>query len=279
MSTEIGVMFTATADLPATLAELTAMGFKHGQIAVPGDLEISNIAGSWDQAFRGAGMEIRTLFGVYRGESYADIETVRRTVGFVPADTRKLREDRTLKLVNLAAALKIPGVATHIGFLPEDTLDPDYIAITMIVRRIADAAARHGITFALETGQETADALLDFLFEVNRDNVGVNFDPANMVLYGTGDPVEALETVGQHVLSVHCKDGLFPSASKPGELGVEKPLGKGIVDFRAFLIMLRKIGYEAPLFIEREAEDHAVRLRDLASGKAFLERLTAEIVT
>ncbi len=277
MSLEIGVMFTATADLPATLAELTAIGLKHGQIAVPGHMEISNVAGSWSQAFRAAGIQIHTIFGVYEGESYADIETVRKTVGFVPAATRKVREERTLKLVNLAAALKVRGVATHIGCLPDDNQDPDYIAVLGMVRRIADTAARHGITFALETGQETADALLDFLFEVDRENVGVNFDPANMILYGTGDPVEALETVGQNVLTVHCKDGIFPSASAPGALGTEMPIGKGIVDFRAFLTMLRKIGYEKPLFIERETEDRAARLRDITRGKAYLEKLAAEL--
>ncbi len=277
MPLDIGVMFTASADLPPTLAALAALGLKHGQLAVPGELEISNLAGSWSQAFRTAGMQIHTLFGVYEGESYADIETVRKTVGFVPPDTRKVREDRTMKLVNLAAALKIRGVATHIGCLPEDNQDPDYLAVLGMVRRIADTAARHGITFALETGQETADALLDFLFEVDRENVGVNFDPANMILYGTGDPVEALETVGQHVLTVHCKDGIFPSAASPGALGIEKPIGSGIVNFRAFLAMLRKIGYERPLFIERETEDPVARLRDIATGKAFLEKLAADL--
>ncbi len=270
-------MLTGAADLGPTLAPLAAMGLKHCQVAVPGDLEISNLAGVWSQAFRTAGMEVHTLFGVYEGESYADIETVRRTVGFVPKETRKVREERTLKLVNLAAALKVRGVATHIGCLPEDNQDPDYVAVLGMVRRIADTASRHGITFALETGQETADALLDFLFEVDRENVGVNFDPANMVLYGTGDPVEALETVGQHVLTVHCKDGIIPSASTPGALGTEMPIGKGTVDFRAFLTILRKVGYEKPLFIERETDDPIARLKDIGTGKAFLERIAADI--
>lgn len=277
MRPEIGVMFTASADLPSTLQELSGIGFRHGQIAVPAEVEIGGVAESWRQAFRNAGMQVHTLFGVYEGESYSDIDSVRRTVGFLPHETRALREERTMKLLELAAALKVPSFATHIGFLPDDSLDPDYIALTNVVRRIADAAALHGITFALETGQETGGALLEFLFEVNRDNVGVNFDPANMVLYGTGDPVEALEMVGQHVFSVHCKDGVFPSASQAGALGEEKPLGQGIVDFRAFLTMLQKLGYEGPLFIERETEDHAARLHDLKAGKQFLEQIAAEV--
>ncbi len=245
-------------------------------MAIPGELDMRGANAEWKAALSAHQMRVHTLFGVYQGESYADIPTVQRTVGFVPPDTRKEREARTLAIVDLAAELGVPGIATHIGFVPEDRFDPDYIAVLEMVRRIADHAAKHGITFALETGQETADALLDFLLEVNRENVGVNFDPANMILYGTGDPVDALEIVGQHVLTVHAKDGNWPSKDAPGSLGTEMPIGKGSVDFRAFLTMLRKIGYERPLFVEREAENHDERLRDIAAAKSYLEQLAVQ---
>ncbi len=273
MPFEIGVMFSAGADLPGTLRALTGMGVRHGQMAVPGDVAI-DVAG-WSAALRDANFEVHTLFGVYEGESYADIDTVQRSVGFVPRATRQERIERTLELMRAAAELGIPGFATHVGFLPEDPADPEHAPMVETVRLLADAAARHGLTFALETGQETAGALLDFLVEVDRDNVGVNFDPANMILYGTGDPVEALDTVGQHCFTVHCKDGTWPAAA--GMLGTETPIGQGQVDFRAFLTMLRKIGYEGPLFIERETEDRAARLRDIAGARTYLDTITADI--
>jgi sugar phosphate isomerase/epimerase len=271
MDLPIGIMFTATADLSATLSEITALGIRHGQMAIPANLAID--AEAWGRALRDADFQLQTLFGVYTGESYTDIPTVQRTVGFIPRETRHEREQRTMEIIELGAQLKVPGFATHIGFVPDDPLNPDYLEAVEIVRRIADAADQRGMTFALETGQESASALLDFLIEVNRDNLGVNFDPANMVLYGAGDPIEALDIVGQHVITVHCKDGDWPSTAAPGSLGVEKPIGEGSVDFPAFLTLLEKFGYHKPLFIEREAEDHATRMRDIERAKTYLEAL------
>jgi len=271
----IGVMFTASDDLAHTLRDLTGMGIAHGQMAVPGGLSLDGA--DWRRALDNAGFTLHTLFGVYNGESYADIPAVQQTVGFIPPATRQEREARSIAIVDLAAEMGVPGFATHIGFVPEDAGSADYQAVLAMVRRIADHAAKHGITFALETGQETAESLLAFLVAVERDNVGVNFDPANMILYGTGDPIEALEVVGPHLITVHAKDGIWPDSDAPGSLGREVALGEGKVDFPAFLAILHKFGYEGPLFIEREAEDPGTRLRDIARGKAYLAALSAEV--
>jgi sugar phosphate isomerase/epimerase len=125
----------------------------------------------------------------------------------------------------------------------------------------------------LETGQEPADTLLRFLIDVNRRNLGINFDPANMILYGTGDPVDALGTLAQHVLSVHCKDGDWPPKGVPGALGEEKPLGQGAVGMPRFIQKLKSVGFKGPLNIEREVPDAAQRLRDIAMGIKLLEPL------
>jgi sugar phosphate isomerase/epimerase len=268
-------MFTASDDLAHTLRDLTAMGVAHGQMAIPGSIALDGA--NWRRSLDNAGFTLHTLFGVYNGESYADIPTVQKTVGFIPPSTREEREARSIAMVDLAAEMGVPGFATHIGFVPEDAGSTDYQAVLAMVRRIADHAAKQGVTFALETGQETAESLLAFLIAVERDNVGVNFDPANMILYGTGDPIEALEVVGPHLITVHAKDGIWPAPDAPGSLGREMPLGEGKVDFPAFLAILHKFGYEGPLFIEREAEDPVARLRDIARGKAYLAALSAEV--
>src|SRR6185437_11461082 len=95
---------------------------------------------------------------------------------------------------DFAAVIGAPGIATHIGFVPESHSDPDYVAVRDMVRRVCDRAASHNQTFALETGQEPARVLMAFLNDVARPNLGINFDPANMILYGTGDPIEALDS-------------------------------------------------------------------------------------
>ena len=189
---EIGVMFWAGRDPVETLRELKGLGVSCGQIGIPGDLDLKAAAPAWKKALEQEKFTVVTAFSAYTGEDYADAPTVKATVGFIPQATRQERERRTYEVSDFAAALGIPGIATHIGFVPEDNRDPDYIAVMEMVRRVCDHAAKHGQTFALETGQEPADVLLDFFIEVNRENLRINFDPANMILYGTGDPIEAL---------------------------------------------------------------------------------------
>ena len=129
----------------------------------------------------------------------------------------------------------------------------------------------------LETGQETAAALKQFIADVDRGNLFINFDPANMILYGTGEPLEALREVGQYVRSVHCKDAKW--AADPGnEWGSEEPLGKGDVDIRAYLQVLQELGYTGPLTIEREIPQDPQRQRDeILHARDLLDSLKSEL--
>ncbi|MEO8025924.1 MAG: sugar phosphate isomerase/epimerase family protein, partial [Bryobacteraceae bacterium] len=246
---EIGMLFWAGRD---TVDQLIALGAHCGQIGVGGDVDITpGFLSEWQAA--SAEFPLYTVVAAYIGEHYNDIATVQRTVGFIPPATRAAREARTLEIADLAAALGIPGIACHIGFVPEDHFDADHIAVREMVRRICDRCATYGQTFALETGQETAPVLKAFIADVGRPNLKINFDPANMILYGTGDPIEALQLLAPDVVSVHCKDGDWPDKSKPGTLGTERPLGKGSVGMQRFVDTLKSFGYTAPLFIERES--------------------------
>lgn len=218
---------------------------------------------------RELGIQLTCVFGGFEGESYADIPTVSRTVGLVPPATRAARTREMKEIADFAKMLQCGAVALHIGFVPHDTSDPLYREVLDVTRDVCDHCARNGQTLHLETGQETADSLLQFIGDVQRDNLFINFDPANMILYGTGEPIEALRKVGRYVRSVHCKDGKW--AARPGqEWGQEVPLGMGDVGFESYLRTLQEIGYTGPLTIEREIPQeperqkaeigHAVRL-------------------
>jgi L-ribulose-5-phosphate 3-epimerase len=268
---ETGVIFWADRD---DLAAVISFGVRCGQLGVPGGMELNDaVAAQWRAALEDAGFTVVTVVAAYRGEDYADIPTVQRTVGFIPPEFREERERRTYAVSDFAATLGVNGIACHIGFVPDDHRDPDYIAVRQMVRRICDHASRHGQTFALETGQEPAHVLLSFLKDVDRPNLGINFDPANMILYGTGDPVEALDVLGPHVLSVHCKDGDWPAKDAPGSLGTERPLGRGSVGIPRFLDKLKAIGFRGPLNIEREAENQEERYRDIRAAVKLLDSL------
>ncbi len=198
-----------------------------------------------------ANIRLTAVFGGFEGESYADIPTVERTVGLVPRETRDERVAEMKAISDFAKLLGCNVVALHLGFVPHDTSDPLYAEVLAITRDLCDHAKSNGQALHLETGQEPADTLLKFIADVGRDNLFINFDPANMILYGIGEPIAALKKLGPLVRSVHCKDGKW--AKNPGkEWGQEMPLGAGDVGMENYLRTLREVGYTGPLTIERE---------------------------
>lgn len=267
---EIGAMFWAGRD---DLAIIKALGVQCGQLGIAGNIGLKSLATKWKALLEEEDFAVVTAFCAYDGESYADIPTVQRTVGFIPPETREVREARTLEVSDFAAEIGVKSIACHIGFVPEDAQHPDAIAVRDMVRRVCDHAAKHGQTFALETGQEPAQTLLHFFKEVDRPNLGINFDPANMVLYGTGDPIEALGVLAPHVISVHAKDGDWPPVGVEGALGTERPLGQGAVGMERFMAKLKEIGYKGTINIEREIEDLQQRYADMAMAVTLLEKL------
>jgi sugar phosphate isomerase/epimerase len=197
------------------------------------------------------GIQLTCVFGGFDGESYADIPTVSRTVGLVPPETRAARTKELKEIADFANLLGCKVVGLHIGFVPHDRSLPLYQEVIAVARDVCDHCAAQGQSLHLETGQETADDLLAFIQDVARPNLFINFDPANMILYGTGEPIAALKKVGRYVRSIHCKDGKW--SPEPGKTwGQEVPLGDGDVGMEKYLRTLREIGYDGPLTIERE---------------------------
>jgi sugar phosphate isomerase/epimerase len=271
---EIGVMFWGGRDPVETLREVKGLGVRCGQIGLPGDMEIGAAAQTvWKAAIAAEQFTVVTVFAAFTGEDYADIPTVQRTVGFIPPGTRAERQERMLRVCDFAAGIGVGSVACHIGFVPEDTCDMTYLEVRDLTRRTCDYAAKYNMTFALETGQEPAHTLLHFFKDVGRANLKINFDPANLILYGTGDPIEALGVLGEHVLSVHAKDGDWPPKDDAHALGIERPLGQGAVGMARFVQKLKAIGYKNPMNVEREVPDHQQRLADIKMGVALLEKL------
>ena len=271
---EIGVMFWGGRDPVETLREVKSLGVRCGQIGIPGDMNLGPAAReAWKSAIAAEQFTIVTVFAGYDGESYADIPTVQQTVGFIPRSTRGEREARSMECIEFGGALGVPSFANHVGFVPHDTSDADYIAVRDMVRRVCDAAAKYGQTYALETGQEPAATLLQFFEDVQRSNLRINFDPANLILYGSGDPIEALGLLAKHVVSVHAKDGAWPPKDVADALGTEMPLGQGAVGMARFVAKLKDIGYKNPLHVEREIPDHQQRLRNIRMGVELLEKL------
>ena len=227
-----------------------------------------------------AGITITCVFGGFEGESYADIATTARTVGLVPEDTRAARMQEMKEISDFAKLLGVDAVGLHIGFVPEDTASDSYLNLLETTRELLDHVKANGQNVHLETGQETADHLLHFIADVKRDNLYINFDPANMILYGTGEPIEALKKVGKHVRSIHCKDAVWaPEAGRGTDWGREVALGDGDVGMETYLRTLHEIGYDGPLTIEREIpEDPIQQKADIGKAVSLLEELRSKIL-
>jgi len=247
---EVGLMFWGDHEPLKMIRAVKSLGLRCGHLGFTGAVNFDGLGEVYKKALADEDFTVTAVFAAYDGESYADVPTVQQTVGFIPPATREAREKRTYEVIDMTAAIGVPIFACHIGFVPEDHTDPVYAPVRDMVRRICDYCAAKNIMFALETGQEPAESLLRFLEDVARPNLKINFDPANLILYGTSEPIAALKLVGEHVVSCHAKDGNWPAA--PGTLGTEMPLGEGSVGMANFVNTLKEIGYKGALTIERE---------------------------
>jgi L-ribulose-5-phosphate 3-epimerase len=157
----------------------------------------------------------------------------------------------------------------HMGFLPNDESAPIYKQMLGAMGECADLCAKNKMFLGLETGQEQADHLAHFLHVLGKGNVYINFDPANLILYGKDKPVDAFRRIGNQVISLHAKDGIWPT--EEGQLGSEVPFGQGQVNVPEFVAALKDMRFKGPIVIEREAGDQ--RKEDIFAARELLEKL------
>jgi sugar phosphate isomerase/epimerase len=192
------------------------------------------------------------------------------TSGLVPRQYRPQRIAHLKQASDFAKKLGIPALHTHFGFIPEDPNDPLYNETVQALREVASYLKANGQLMLYETGQETPITLLRAITDVGLDNQFVNLDTANLILYGKGNPVDAVDVIGKLVRGTHAKDGFFPT--DPKKLGEEVPIGQGNVDFPKLIARLKELGYDGPLTIEREISGPR-QLEDIRKGKQYLEKL------
>lgn len=203
------------------------------------------------------------------GEDYSSLDSIRRTGGVRPQSTWATNREAALANAKLARRLGLDLVTFHGGFLPHERADPERKILLERLREIADIFGAEGVRVGLETGQESAATLLEVLADLAHPTLGVNFDPANMILYGMGDPIAALRELAPHVLQVHIKDA--KPASSAGQWGEEVCVGTGAVDWRAFFGVLREQHVDVDCMIEREAGSQ--RIEDMTAARVLVEQL------
>jgi L-ribulose-5-phosphate 3-epimerase len=251
------------------IQQIKQIGLSRVQIALDPIREQPAVWGRFGEEAAKAGLQLVSgMFGCV-GEDYTTMETIRRTGGIVPESNWEQNWKNIQESADLARRLGLRLVSFHAGFLPHDPNDPDYAKLLRRLRQVADLFAARQIDLALETGQETADTLRHFLEDLQRPNVGVNFDPANMILYDKGNPIAALRVLIPWLKQCHIKDAR--KTKVPGTWGDEVVAGTGEVAWREFFQVLAEHHYAGFCAIEREAGDQ--RLEDIRAAVQFLRSI------
>jgi sugar phosphate isomerase/epimerase len=219
-----------------------------------------------DLAAKAGVTPVSGMFGTV-GEDYTTLESIKLTGGVVPDQTWEQNLKNICHAAETAHHLGLKVVTFHAGFLPHEPSDANFKKLLGRMNRIADIFSAKNIELGLETGQETAETLKAFLILLNRKNVGVNFDPANMILYDKGDPIAALRQLGPWLKQCHIKDARRTLV--PGTWGEEVVAGTGQVDWKAFFATTRELGFKGNFCIEREAGDQ--RVEDICMAHEFLK--------
>jgi len=258
----------ALPDTVRSLEKAAEIGFEAVQFTFrqPSDMAPAGLA-RLREAIRRTGLKVPSGCVIFADEDYSSIAAIRKTGGFVVPELYDQRLELCRRWGQAQADLGLRHTAAHAGFIPEPH-QPGYVAALDRIGACVDALHDAGLTVSLETGQESADVLKKVLDDLGRDFVGVNFDAANFILYGSDDPVRAARVLAGRVSGIHIKDGR--RSPKPGEVwGEDVPAGTGQVDFPAVLRPLFQGGFTGALIIEREAGND--RAGDLAAGRRFLE--------
>ena len=261
-------------NVPELVAGMHTLGLTTAQIAC-GDPHHA----SWDEGddfpavARASGLHFSSAMLGFAGEDYTTPDSIRWTGGFADPALRAERLDRLAWGVERTVELGLGDLTLHAGFLPPQG-DPARRSFLDTLSRAGRTAEDKGVTLGFETGQETAELLRQTLVDLAAPNLKVNFDPANMLLYDMGDPIEAVAVLAPHLRSVHAKDALRPTAR--GQWGEEVLLGQGEVNFPRFLDALDEAGFEGSLVIERGTGDSSRRISEIAAEVAFLRRCIDE---
>lgn len=248
---ELGVITSLTENPEAIFAPVRDMGLPTCQLCSWAPMSVTQALA--EQAREGAakaGVRISLFWCGYSGPAVWNYVDGPTTIGLVPPQTRTERTAELKRGVEIAGWLGITDIATHVGFLPPNPKDADYRGTVAALREVTEFAGERGVYFNFETGQETPMVLLRCIDDVGTGNLGINLDPANLLMYGNGNPLDALDIFGRHVRGVHAKDGEYPTDGV--NLGEEKPLGEGRVNFPTLVGKLKAAGYQGALTIERE---------------------------
>lgn len=275
MKIGVCVVFSAMEDMDAKFKAVVDQGFDNCQLVWWNTSAWSDEnAAAINEMVKKYGLTISAFWCGWDGPKVWNFYEGQKTLGLVPPEYREMRVKNLCDGADFARKLGVENVVTHMGYIPENPYDPQLEPFCDAVRTVAEHLKANGQYLLFETGQETPVTMMRCFEMVGTDNLGVNLDTANVILYGKANPVDALEVFGKYVRNLHAKDGLWPVNGH--DLGEETAIGKGKVDFRGVIAKLHELGYDSYVTIEREISGDE-QVRDILAAKAYLGSLIEEI--
>lgn len=275
MKIGVCVNFNAIDEMSKKFENLKAEGFDNCQlISWKPELWTDENSEILNELIEKSGVTISAFWCGWGGPSVWDFYDGQITLGLVPPEYRAMRIKNLCDGADFALKLGVKNVITHMGFIPENPNDPQFAPFCVAVRQVAEHLKKNEQNLLFETGQETPVTMLRCFEKVGCDNLGINLDTANLILYGRANPVDALDVFGKYVMNLHAKDGLYPTNGH--DLGREVRIGDGKVDFKALFKKLHELQYDAYVTIEREIEGEQQN-DDIRHAKKYLGDIIAEV--
>lgn len=271
MKVGVQIILDSKSDISDKIRKAAELGFESAQIVCwQMELYTDENAEKILNASKVYGVSISSFWAGWSGPKIWNFVDGPSTLGIVPPDYRYQRMQELMQGSDFAKKIGVQKVATHAGFIPECPSDPNYRPVVSAIRHLANYYKANGQCFLFETGQETPTTLLRLIEDTGCDNLGINYDTANLILYGKANPVDGLSVIGKYVMDMHAKDGEYPTTG--AKLGVEKKVGEGAADFPRIIAKLKEIGYTGTITIEREISGEQ-QIIDIIDTKKYLEEL------
>ncbi len=267
---KLGVLvpFKASTDICAEFQKLKDLQFNCCQLCCWNNaLYTRENADAVRAAAEKYGIEVTALWAGWSGPKEWNFTYGPSTLGLVPAAYRGQRLKELHEASDFAQMLGVTDVITHVGFLPENPRDPDFVDTVGALRNLCRAMEAKGQYFLFETGQETPVTMLRTIEAIGTQNLGINFDTANLILYGKANSADAISVFGKYVRNTHIKDGFYPTTGNA--LGKQVQLGQGVADMPLIMKRLLDMGYDGPWIIEREISGPQ-QIADIIEGRDML---------
>lgn len=275
---QVGILIGLQQDIYERIGRMARLGFDNGQLSA-WDMSLYNAqtARQVRDACADFGFAVTALWCGWSGPTVFRYPDMYATIGLMPTAWRGLRTRELLDGAAFARAIGVQDIVTHLGYLPDNPFDADRMGVVQSVRYICREIGQYGQRFLFETGEELPVTLVQVMQEAGEKNLGVNFDPANLLINGRANPLDALDLLGPYIGGVHAKDGVYPQGVNPK--GREVKIGEGAANFPLLIEKLVRLGYDGAITIERETPEGEQRDQEILEEKASLEEMIRKVET